>query len=74
MSDGRREEHVGTRRVRLDRRVKIKTEAAKMIDSLRMQARTYAAAHRRMKVEPSEPELMVEWKAADLIDRLTKNL
>ncbi len=40
----------------------------KLVEDLRMQARTRASANRMMKVEPSDPEKFLEWKAANVIE------
>ena len=41
----------------------------KLINDLRMQARTRAAAHRQAKYEPTDPKAFLEWKAADLLEK-----
>ena len=41
-----------------------------LIDALRMQARVRSAANATMRVEPSDPKKMLEWKAADMIEAM----
>lgn len=55
------------RRKTKPRRIKSKLPEDELIDLLRRQARSRAAANRRAFVEPSEPEKFLEWKAADMI-------
>lgn len=43
---------------------------AKLIDELRMQARTRAALNRMMRVEPSDEKRMLEWLAADALEAM----
>jgi hypothetical protein len=60
-------------RGKYDRRFN-KADLLKLVDELRMQARTNAAAYLNMKVEPRDATKHLEWRAADVIERLTKNL
>jgi hypothetical protein len=57
-----------SRRRTPDRR-SIDKERKTLIDALRMQARTRAAANRVSRVEPSDPKQTLEWKAADYLER-----
>jgi len=63
-----------SRRIAKDRRYARKKSAELIIDELRMQARTRASANRVMRVEPGDPTRMVEWRAADELEKIIKEL
>jgi hypothetical protein len=57
-------------RRRQDMRDEQRLKLLKLVDRLRMQARTRCAANRMMHVEPRDPENTLEWEAAATIERL----
>lgn len=61
------------RRARATRRTDVNKAALKLIEDLRMQARTRRSANAVMRVEPTMLEKFLEWQAADLIEELLKN-
>lgn len=73
-----------TRRVNTDRRQSsprraedlstLQKEGVALIDELRMQARTHCSANRIMRVQPTQVERFPEWRAADMIEKLLKEV
>lgn len=57
---------------RTDDKGNLHKAAKKMISALEMEARKITSVHRRMKVEPMEPENTVEWRAARLIEKFVE--
>lgn len=70
MDNGRRNDErrtsTGARRTDAERL----RELTNLIEHLRMQASTRAAANRTMRVEPSDTYMFLEWRAANELESL----